>query len=84
MEVPIKNGQGRIDLAIDYIGIEIKGPTTNAELSTLPVQCGNYSGDYKKIIVVMFKPEFGKSNFDQIRHIISKSYPDLTIRYIRI
>jgi hypothetical protein len=83
MEVPIRNGQGRIDLAIDYIGIEIKGPTTNAELSTLPVQCGNYSGDYKKIIVVMFEPEFGKPNFDRIKHIISKSYPGLIIEYIQ-
>lgn len=81
-EVPLINVRGEIDFAVGNIGIEIKGNSDNATLSSLADQIGKYSDDYNYIIVVLFMPRYDISSFKRMKHQIDSSYPKLKYKFI--
>ena len=78
-----KIGASRPDITIKDIAIELKGPTTDEGINSLPTKCIKYSKYYRKIIFVLFSPKFSQSNFIEIKKGIEEKFPGLTIFIIK-
>lgn len=78
-----KTGASRPDITIKNIAIELKGPTTDEGINSLPTKCIKYSKYYRKIIFVLFSPKFSQSNFIEIKKGIEEKFPGLTIFIIK-
>jgi hypothetical protein len=81
---PPTETRDRIDIVIGHIGIEIKGPTKNKDLETLLIKCMKYGKYYRKLIFVLFAPEYQQSKFEQIKAEIRTKYPEITTKFIPI
>ena len=78
-----RTGASRPDIIIKDIAIELKGPTTNEGINSLPAKCIKYSKYYRKIIFVLFSPKFSQSNFIEIKKGIEETFPGRTIFIIK-
>ena len=78
-----RTGSSRPDITIKDIAIELKGPTTDEGINSLPVKCIKYSKYYRKIIFVLFSPKFSQSNFIEIKKGIEEAFPGRTIFIIK-
>ena len=76
-------GASRPDIVIKDIAIEIKGPTTNEGINTLPSKCIKYSQHYRRLIFVLFSPKYSESNFQEIKTGIKRTFPNFTIFIIK-
>jgi hypothetical protein len=77
----IENGtvRGRVDIAIDDIAIEIKGPTDKGQLDTLSEKCIKYAPPYKRIIFVLCEPKYHEADFNRITGALKNLYGDLVV-----
>jgi hypothetical protein len=88
LEKRMQNGGGRPDIVIlPHIGVEVKGPTRDEHLDRLITQSWKYGKQFKKIIFVLFAPEFSERKFIPIRKKIeedaSRERPKIDVRFIR-
>jgi len=79
IQYELQTGSSRPDLVIGNIAIEIKGPTDNQALDTLTTKCLKYSNYYDHLIIVLFKPIFTESNFNEIKQGIDKHFPHVKV-----
>lgn len=74
-----KTGSSETDIAIRNIAIEIKGPTSNAELKDLANKVLTYTNYYDILFIVLFNPKFTEGKFLEIRKGIQDRYPEVGI-----
>ena len=72
------------DIVIDDIAIEVKGPTGANELHDLIQKCALWSNDFRKIIFVLFAPNYRQETLEQTKSIIKKRFPEINARFIPI
>ena len=77
--VEMQTGASRPDIVIEDIAIEVKGPTDNNALNTLTTKCLKYSQYYKKLIIVLFEPQFSEQNMGEIASGIKQYFPNVEI-----
>lgn len=70
----------RPDIAIGGIAIEVKGPTRNNDLDTIPNKCMRYSDNFKQgIIVVLFNLEVNNHMYTEWLNALKKTYPQVIV-----
>ena len=72
-------GSSKPDISIGNIAIEVKGPTDDNAINTLPAKCLKYLNHYNNLIFVLFNPHFSENNFKEIAHGIKKYHPGVII-----
>lgn len=72
-------GSSKPDISIGNIAIEVKGPTDDNAINTLPAKCLKYLNHYDNLIFVLFNPHFSENNFREIAHGIKKYHPGVII-----
>jgi hypothetical protein len=78
-KVEVQTGSSRPDIIIDKIAIEIKGPTDDNAINSLPAKCIKYSKHYDKLIIVLFRPNYSERNYKDIMEGIKNMFPDVHI-----
>ena len=78
-----RTGASKPDITIKDIAIELKSPTTDGGINSLPAKCIKYSKYYRKVIFVLFSPKFSQSNFIEIKKGIEETFPSRTIFIIK-
>jgi hypothetical protein len=65
------------DIAIGDIAIEVKGPTENRDLGTIPDKSWRYlvDGRYNFLFIVLFKPKFSEGYYSDIVRGLRRHYP---------
>jgi len=77
-----QSGASRPDLAINDIAIEVKGPTTSQDLSTIPEKIAKYSNYYQSLVFVLFEPMYSERRCNEILSWAEKS-AGLTCKFIQ-
>ncbi len=72
-------GSSKPDISISNIAIEVKGPTDDNAVNTLPTKCLKYLKHYNSLIFVLFNPHFSENNFREIAQGIKKFHPGVII-----
>ena len=72
-------GSSKPDISIGNIAIEVKGPTDDNAINTLPAKCLKYLNHYDNLIFVLFNSHFSENNFREIAHSIKKYHPGVII-----
>lgn len=78
-KVEVQTGASRPDLIISNIAIEVKGPTTDEGINSLPAKCIKYSKHYDQLIIVLFRPQYSKRNYNDIMEGINKMFPSVIV-----
>jgi hypothetical protein len=81
VEVQTDDARPDIEIDKDKIAIEVKGPTTTAALSTLYEKCKKYSRYYRRVVFVLFEPEYNEDRYEHIKHELEEEYGDC-IRFV--
>jgi hypothetical protein len=76
-EKPI--GTIRVDIAIDKIAIEVKGPTENKDLESISKQALTRLNYYENVIFVLCEPKFTDKHFDEIEKAIKRELPKVGV-----
>jgi len=76
-EKPI--GTIRIDIAIDKIAIELKGPTENKDLDSISKQALTRLNYYDNVIFVLCEPKFTDKHFEEIERAIKRELPKVGV-----
>ncbi|HLC46822.1 MAG TPA: hypothetical protein VJI75_03700 [Candidatus Nanoarchaeia archaeon] len=77
--VEVQVGASRPDIVIDNVAIEIKGPTDDNAINSLPAKCIKYTKQYDYLIIVLFNPSFSKRNYHEIMSGIKKLHSHVEI-----
>jgi len=72
-------GSSKPDISIGNVAIEVKGPTDDNAINTLPAKCLKYLKHYDYLIFVLFNPHFSENNFREIAEGIEKYHPGVII-----
>jgi hypothetical protein len=82
-KVEVQTDDSRPDIEIDKnrIAIEVKGPTTTSALSTLYEKAEKYGRIYRRIVFVLFEPEYAPDRYESIKKEIEKDYSDY-VRFV--
>lgn len=75
-EQQVRIGSSIIDIKIDRIAIEIKGPTRFSDFNRLKGQIQNYTFDYDLLYVVLFDPYFSDGQFEELKKGIRRDWPN--------
>lgn len=78
-----RTGASRPDITIKDIAIEIKGPTTDDGINSIPAKCMKYSKYYRKIIFVLFSPKFSQANFIEIKKGVEETFHNRAVFIIK-
>lgn len=73
-----RRGSTMPDIAIGKVAIEVKGPTENRDLDTIPTKSWRYldeAGHYSFLFIVLFKPMFTEDHFFGIRRQLKRQFP---------
>ena len=81
VEVQTDDARPDIEIDKDRIAIEVKGPTTNASLSTLYEKAVKYSRYYRRVVFVLFEPEYNNDQYEHIKREIEEDYSDY-VRFV--
>jgi hypothetical protein len=73
-KIEIQKGQSRPDIVIDHIAIEVKGPTDDDDLMTIPGKCEKYLKHWEQLIVVFFEREYSPETWDEYIRPLPKQY----------
>ena len=76
-EKPI--GTIRVDIAIDNIAIEVKGPTENKDLESISKQALTRLNYYENVIFVLCEPKFTDKHFNEIEKAIKRELPKVGV-----
>lgn len=77
--VEVQIGASRPDIVIDNIAIEVKGPTDDNAINSIPTKCLKYSKHYDYLIFVLFRPTYSKRNYDAIMKDLKIHFPNIEI-----
>jgi len=77
-----QRGASRPDLAINDVAIEVKGPTTSQDLSTIPEKIARYSNYYQSLVFVLFEPMYSEQRCHEILSWAENS-AGLTCKFIQ-
>lgn len=79
-KIEFQRSSSRPDIVIDGIAIEIKGPTTEKELDTIPSKCLRYPQQFTRgMIIVLFDLKTSSRYFDDWKYGIKNKFPNTTI-----
>jgi len=81
VEVQTDDSRPDIEIDKDRIAIEVKGPTTTAALSTLREKAEKYCRIYRRVVFVLFEPEYNSDRYVHIRQEIEEDYGDY-VRFV--
>lgn len=73
-----QRGSAIPDIVIGDVAIEVKGPTENRDLGTIPDKSWRYLGEddpYSFLFIVLFKPRFTDDHFHVILRQLKYQYP---------
>jgi len=77
--VEVQTGASRPDIIINNIAIEVKGPTDDNAINSLPAKCIKYTKQYDYLIIVLFRPSFSHRNYDAIMEGIKKLHVNVEV-----
>ncbi len=82
-KVEVQTDDSRPDIEIDKarIAIEVKGPTTTSALSTLYEKAEKYGRIYRRVVFVLFEPEYSEDRYEHIKQEIEEDYSDY-VRFV--
>lgn len=76
VELEKRTGSSRPDISIgNRIAIEVKGPTSNGALDTVPSKIIRYGQHYGLVYVVLFRPGFSPNYFEEWQKGIQRNFP---------
>jgi hypothetical protein len=79
-KIEVQRSSARPDIVIDGIAIEIKGPTTEKELDSIPSKCLRYPQQFiRGMIIVLFDLQITNRYFEDWRNGIKNKFPNTTI-----
>ena len=79
-EIEIQRGSSRPDIVVNNVAIEIKGPTSQRDLDSIPSKCMRYSQHFdNRIIVVLFDVQVGQRYFEEWEKGLRETYPDVVV-----
>ena len=72
-----RRGSTMPDIAVGKVAIEVKGPTRNRDLDTIPTKSWRYlgGGGYSFLFIVLFKPKFSEKHFYDLIQELKHHYP---------
>jgi hypothetical protein len=77
--VEVQTGASRPDIVIDNVAIEVKGPTDDNAINSIPAKCLKYSKHYDHLIFVLFRPTYSKRNYDAIMNDLKMHFPNIDV-----
>lgn len=77
--VEVQTGASRPDIIIDNIAIEVKGPTDDNAINSIPAKCLKYSKHYDYLIFILFRPTYSKRNYDEIMDDLKTHFPNIEV-----
>jgi hypothetical protein len=81
VEVQTDDSRPDIEIERDKIAIEVKGPTTTSALSTLYEKAEKYGRIYRRVVFVLFEPEYSEDRYEHIKKEIEEDYSDY-VRFV--
>lgn len=78
--IEIQRGSSRPDIVVNNIAIEIKGPTSQRDLDSIPSKCMRYSQHFnQRVIVVLFDVQVGQRYYQEWEKGLKKTYPEAIV-----
>jgi hypothetical protein len=75
-----QKGSSRPDIVVDNIAIEIKGPTNQQALDSVPSKCMRYRNHFPGgLIVVLFDVQVNDYYYNEWEASLKKTYPDVIV-----
>jgi hypothetical protein len=79
-EIEVPRGSTRPDIVVKGIGIEIKGPTSKRELTSIIEKCGRYLQYFPKgLICVLFDVTVTQQYYDDWFKVVKELFPSVKI-----
>jgi len=72
--IEVQTASSRPDIVIDHIAIEVKGPTYDGDLETIPEKCEKYLKHWKRLILVFFEPRYSDEKWNELIRPLPKQY----------
>jgi hypothetical protein len=79
-DIEIQRGSSRPDIVVNDVAIEIKGPTSQRDLDSVPSKCMRYSQYFNdRVIIVLFDVQVSQSYYEEWKRGLEKTHPNAIV-----